>query len=152
MEKQIVIFQLEDEFYGIDIATVESIIKIPPITKMPHTPDFIEGVTNLRGRVLPVMDLRKRFGLSSHVSTKDSRIVVVSMSGMAVGMVVDGVSEVMTVMDSEIEPTPTMVTTVDSTFIIGIAKLEKHLVIMLDLEAVFSKQEMSVLHALPVEG
>jgi purine-binding chemotaxis protein CheW len=144
-----VIFELANEHYGVDISAVESIIKMQPITRMPHAPSFVEGVTNLRGKVLPVIDLRRRFDLPAQKDTKDSRIVVASMDGTEVGMVVDGVSEVLTIQDVEIEPTPYMVTTADSGFITGIARLDGRLVILLDLGAVLSVQEKSVLEALP---
>ena len=141
MERQLVIFELADEYYGIDIASVESIIKPQAITVVPHAPFFIEGVTNLRGKVVPVVDLRKRFSLPPEDATKDSRIVVVMITNLEVGMVVDGVSEVLTVADGSIEPPPPMVLSIDSTFITGIAKLEDKLVILLDLAKVLSVEE-----------
>jgi purine-binding chemotaxis protein CheW len=149
MDKQLVIFELADEHFGVDIASVESIIKMQAITRVPHAPQFVEGVTNLRGKVLPVIDLRSRFGLSSQENTKTSRIIVVSISGTNLGMVVDGVSEVLTVSDKEIEPAPTMVTTIDSDFITGIAKVNDRLVILLDLGAILSNQEQGELQLTP---
>jgi purine-binding chemotaxis protein CheW len=79
MENQIVIFELSSEYFGVEIAAVQSIIKIQPITKLPHTPSFVEGVTNLRGKVLPVIDLRKRFGVAARELDRNSRIIVVSL-------------------------------------------------------------------------
>jgi purine-binding chemotaxis protein CheW len=149
MELQLVIFELGEENYGVDISAVESIIKMQAITKVPHAPSFVEGVTNLRGKVLPVIDLRKRFGLPTREATKESRIVIVSIGETGMGMVVDGVSEVLTVNDAEIEPAPAMVMTVDSVFITGIAKLGGRLVILLDLSVVLSTQEKTALQALP---
>jgi purine-binding chemotaxis protein CheW len=151
MENQIVIFQLENEYYGVNISIVESIIKMQAITRMPHSPAFVEGVTNLRGKVLPVIDLRKRFSLPVQDLSKDSRIVVVAVGETEVGMIVDNVSEVLTIQDADIEPAPHLVTTVDSTFITGIAKLEGRLVILLDMEKILSTQEKSTLQALPAE-
>jgi purine-binding chemotaxis protein CheW len=141
MEKQLVVFELSNEQFGVEIATVESIIKMQPITKVPHAPAFIEGVTNLRGKVLPVVDLRKRFEMSQRETTKDSRIVVVSIGEIEMGMVVDGVSEVLTLNDADVEPTPRMVTTIESTFITGIAKVNDRLIILLDLAGVLSMDE-----------
>jgi len=141
MEQQLVIFELAKEFYGVDISTVEAIIKMQPITAVPHAPAFVEGVTNLRGAVLPVMDLRKRFGLSPQAETKDSRIVVVVMGGLKVGIVVDGVSEVLRVGEDSIEPPSPLVSTVDSEFITGIAKVAERLIILLDLSKVLSVQD-----------
>ena len=148
MEQQLVIFELANELYGVDIATVEGIIKMQAITAVPHAPAFVDGVTNLRGSVLPVIDLRKRFGLASRVATKDSRIVVAVMGNMKVGMTVDGVSEVLRVPMEAIEPPSPLVTTVETSFIKGIAKVAERLIILLDLSKVLSVQEQSQLPAL----
>ena len=149
MEQQLVIFELGGEKFGVNIAAVESIIKMQALTRVPHAPGFVEGVTNLRGTVLPVMDLRKRFGMEVQEASKETRIVVVNLDGIKVGMVVDSVSEVLTIDDKIIEPTPPMVSTVDSAFIVGIAKLEEQLVILLELEKVLSVKEKDRLEALP---
>jgi len=148
MEQQLVIFELSNEFYGVEIGTVEGIIKMQPITAVPHAPPFVEGVTNLRGTVLPVMDLRKRFGQPPQTATKDSRIVVAVMGTLKVGMVVDGVSEVLRVADDAIEPPSPLVTTVETTFIQGIAKVGERLIILLELSKVLSVQEQAQLPAL----
>ena len=149
MEQQLVIFELGGEKFGVNIAAVESIIKMQALTRVPHAPGFVEGVTNLRGTVLPVMDLRKRFGMEVQEASKETRIVVVNLDGIKVGMVVDSVSEVLTIDDKIIEPTPPMVSTVDSAFSVGIAKLEEQLVILLELEKVLSVKEKDRLEALP---
>ena len=148
MEEQLVVFDLANEHYGVDIAAVESIIKMQPITAVPRAPSFVEGVTNLRGTVLPVIDLRRRFGLPMEEETKETRIVVVEMSDATVGMVVDGVSEVLRVTDEAIEPPSPIVTTTDSAFITGIAKVEDRLIILLDLGKVLSTGEHAGLQAL----
>ncbi|MBM4423091.1 MAG: chemotaxis protein CheW [Chloroflexi bacterium] len=152
MEDQLVVFDLANEHYGLDIAAVEGIIKMQAITAVPRAPTFVEGVTNLRGKVLPVIDLRKRFGLPSNETTKDTRIVVVEMGGATVGIVVDGVSEVLRVNRDVIEPPSPIVTTVDSSFIRGIANLTERLVILLDLGKVLNTQEKVELRSLPVAG
>lgn len=146
MERQLVVFELANEHYGVDIAAVESIIKMQPITAVPQAPAFVEGITNLRGSVLPVMDLRKRFGLSgreqkTEITHDDKRIVVVSMDGMKIGMIVDAVSEVLRVQEEAIEPPPPMVTTINSVFITGIAKVGERLIILLDLARVLTVSE-----------
>ena len=150
MENQIVIFELGTEYFGVDIAAVQSIIKIQPITKLPHTPEFVEGVTNLRGKVLPVIDLRKRFGVAARELDKNSRIIVVSFEQNEVGMIVDEVSEVVTIPTGSVEAAPAIATSVDSAFIKGIAKLganegsaqqSARLVILLDLAQVLSTKE-----------
>jgi purine-binding chemotaxis protein CheW len=150
MEQQIVVFELASEHYGLDISTVEGIIKMQAITKMPQAPFYVEGITNLRGVVVPVMDLRRRFGLQPQEQTKDTRIVVVFMNNVKVGMIVDGVSQVQRIQDDTIEPPPPMVTTINSAFIKGIAKLENQLVILLDLSKVLSIEEKAELSGLPV--
>lgn len=152
MEFQLVVFELAKEHYGVDIASVESIIKMQAITVVPHAPAFVEGVTNLRGSVLPVIDLRKRFGLVQEETGKDSRIVVISIGGVKVGMIVDAVSEVLRVPEEAVEPPPPMVTSVDTAFITGIAKMDQRLVTLLDLGRVLSLQEQDGLQALPVAG
>ncbi len=138
MENQLVVFALADEYYGVDIGTVESIIKMQPITGVPRTASFVEGVTNLRGAVLPVIDLRKRFGLPAREDSKDTRIVVVEMNGETVGMVVDAVSEVLNVSDENVEPPPPMVSTVESSFVTGIARAGERLIILVDLNQVLN--------------
>ncbi|MHC1783253.1 MAG: chemotaxis protein CheW [Anaerolineaceae bacterium] len=145
MENQIVVFELNMESYGVDIAAVESIIKMQAITAMPQAPSFVEGVTNLRGKVLPVIDLRKRFGLPPRQMDRDSRIIVVNTGETGVGMIVDGVSEVLTISDGAVEAAPKITTTVDSSFITGIAKVDNRLVILLDLGKILSAEEQEKL-------
>ncbi len=155
MEQQLVVFELADEHYGVDIATVEGIIKMQEITVVPHAPSFVEGVTNLRGSALPMIDLRKRFDLPEAETTNHSRIVTVSINQLKVGIIVDGVSEVLMVSEDEIEPTPPLITTVDgdrngrNAFITGIAKIEERLIILLDLGQVLSVGELSELQSMP---
>ena len=143
MERQLVIFDLADEYYGVDIAAVDSIIETQTITAVPRSPEFVEGVTNLRGVVLPVIDLRKRFGLESSELTKQTRIVVVEIDGMAVGMVVDAVTEVIRIQEESIEALSPIITTVDSSFLTGVAKVDERLIILLDLKQILSSQEAS---------
>lgn len=145
MEEQLVVFELGNENYGLDISTVEGIIKMQSITKMPRAPEFVEGVTNLRGMVVPVIDLRKRFGMPALENNRDTRIVVVYLNRTKVGMVVDGVSEVLRIQQEAIEPTPPMVSTVDTTFIRGIAKMEGRLITLLDLSKVLSISELNTI-------
>ncbi len=113
MENQFVVFELGSENYGVSIASVESIIKMQAITKIPHSNDFVAGVTNLRGKVLPVVDLRRRFGLPPQEADKNNRIIIISVNEMEVGMIVDGVSEVLTIQDESVVPTPPITITVD---------------------------------------
>lgn len=152
MDNQIVVFELETEFFGVKIAAVESIIKMQPITRLPHTPTFVEGITNLRGKILPVIDLRKRFSLPPRETDKNSRIIVVVMNDTEVGITVDGVSEVLTLPEQSVEPAPSIATTVDSNFIAGVAKVEQRLIILLDLEKVLSTEEQNTLVNITTSG
>lgn len=150
MEKQLVIFELASEYYGIDIALVESIIKIQTITQLPKSPAYVRGVTNLRGSVLPVVDLRTRFAINSSEDTKQTRIIIVTMGVIKVGVVVDGVSEVLRVSDELIEPLPPMISSVNSAFLKGIVRLENRLIILLELGKVLDlteQQEVELLAA-----
>ena len=149
MERQLVIFNLADEYYGVDIAAVEGIVKMQAITAVPHAPRFVEGVTNLRGKVLPVIELRKRLGLTQGKETKDSRIVTVDVHGMKVGMVVDGVSEVLRVPEEAVEPPSPIVATDASAFITGIAKMDGRLILLLDLARVLTTDEQAQLAMMP---
>ena len=148
MEQQLVIFELAKEFYGINIAVVESIIKMQAITQLPHTPSYMKGVINLRGSVLPVIDLRTRFALEAREDTRQTRIIIVTMGSVKVGVVVDGVSEVLRVSDELIEPLPPMVNSVNSVFLKGIVRLENRLIILLELGKVLDLNEQQVLEAL----
>ena len=150
MEKQLVIFELASEYYGIDIALVESIIKIQTITQLPKSPAYVRGVTNLRGSVLPVIDLRTRFAINASEETKQTRIIIVTMGVIKVGVVVDGVSEVLRVSDELIEPLPPMISSVNSAFLKGIVRLENRLIILLELGKVLDlteQQEVELLTA-----
>ena len=115
------------------------------ITRLPHAPSFVEGITNLRGAVIPVVDLRKRFGLETQAPTRETRIVIANMGITKVGLVVDAVTEVIRVADEKIEPPPQMSVTINSAFIKNIAKLDNQLVIMLDLGRVLANEEKEML-------
>jgi purine-binding chemotaxis protein CheW len=120
---------------------VEGIVKMQEITRVPKAADYVEGITNLRGAVLPVIDLEKRFGIAPHERTRETRIVVVIMDKLKIGMIVGAVSEVLTIDDSVIEPAPAIVTTINSRFISGIARIDSRLVILLDLSLVLTEGE-----------
>ena len=151
MEQQLVIFELANESYGINIAVVESIIKMQAITQLPQTPAYVKGVTNLRGSVLPVIDLRTRFALEAKEDTRQTRIIIVTMGSIKVGVTVDGVSEVLRVSDDLIEPLPPMVNSVNSVFLKGIVRLENRLIILLELGKVLDLNEQQALEALALQ-
>jgi purine-binding chemotaxis protein CheW len=140
MDQQIVVFELHKEHYGVDIAAVEGIIKLQAITTVPCAPHYVEGVTNLRGKVLPVIDLRRRFGFPSVEATADTRIVIVQMGAHVVGVVVDGVSEVLPLDPTAVEPPTPVTTTTDSIFIKGIARMDGRLIILLDLDRIIEDE------------
>jgi purine-binding chemotaxis protein CheW len=140
-EEQLVVFTLANETYGIAISTVNEIIRMQDITEVPRTPDFVEGVINLRGRIVPVIDLRKRFGLEAAEATQASRIMVVELQGLTVGMIVDSVSEVLRLPTDSIEPTPAIASGVDSAYLKGVGKWDDRLIILLDIEKVLYQSE-----------
>lgn len=142
-EEQLVVFHLAGEVYGVDIGRVQEIIRMTAITSLPSAPEFVDGVINLRGRVIPVVDLKRRFGLEQPGSAKGSRIVVVDAGEHTIGMVVDAVSEVLRLPAGVVEPPSPVVTTLESDYIRGIAKLENRLIILLDLDRVLSWEERS---------
>jgi|SRR3972149_2097086 len=143
---QLVSFNLGDEEYGVEILKVQEINRMVHITRVPKAPHFVEGVINLRGKVIPIVDLRKRFGLPEKAPDRNTRIIVVETTGKTVGLIVDGVSEVLRLSSDTIEPPPPMVAGVDAEYIWGVGKLEDRLLILLDLGKVLAKetQELSV--------
>jgi purine-binding chemotaxis protein CheW len=137
-EEHLVVFLLANEAFGIEIHAVESIIKKQLITKVPHAQKFILGVTNLRGTVVPVVDLRERFALPMQEATRDTRIIVLNTESGKDGILVDEVTEVMRIPKSAISPTPMITTTVNSTFIKGIARTDDRLIILLDVNTILA--------------
>ena len=140
-EQQLVVFDLSTESYGVDIGAVREIIRLQDITKVPRTPEFVEGVINLRGKVIPVVDLRKRFGLPAGEESKENRIVVVDIGAQDIGVIVDAVTEVLRIDTGSVEPPSSVITTADSEYLLGIAKLDSRLIILLDLEQVLTEVE-----------
>ena len=141
-EFQVVLCQLGDECYGLDISAVYEIIRSQAPTAVPAAPGFVDGVINLRGRIIPVMDLASRFGMTRAAATKSSRIIVAGTSSMRVGLVVDAVTEVLMLSEDAVESTPDIVAGHDSAYIRGIAKLADQLVILLDLNALFRESAL----------
>ena len=139
VERQLVVFDLAGEVYGVSIETVREIIRMQAVTYVPDAPGFVEGVINLRGRVIPVVDLRKRFGLNVTEATAESRVVVVDIGGEDIGVIVDAVTEVLRIGEDSIEPTSSLVTTEDSYYIEVIAKVDDRLLILLDIERALGK-------------
>lgn len=146
-QRQLVVFDLGDEAYGVDIYQVREIIRVPDITRVPRTPDYVEGVINLRGGVIPVLNLRRRFDMGLEGASDDARIVIVELEDQLVGMRVDGVSEVLRIEGEQVEPPSPYIVNVDSQFVTGIARLDEQLVILLDLNRVLMRDEREQLQA-----
>ncbi len=150
-ELQLVVFKLAREEYGVDIAQVREIVRMQEITEVPQAPDFVEGIVNLRGQIIPIVDLRKRFGLYSEeeVSKDAKRIVVVNINGQLIGILVDGVSEILRIPTSQIEPPPPIVASgISAEYLRGVGKVNGRLVIILDLNKIFSTEEIDSLQKL----
>ena len=144
---QLVTFSIGSEEFGVDILKVIEIIRTMEITKVPKAPAFVEGVINLRGLVIPIIDLRRRFGLAEKAGDSDTRIIVIEINGMSVGFVVDSVSEVLRIPANTVEPAPPVVAGVDSDYISGVGKLEDRLLILLDLDKLLSADDLESLGA-----
>ena len=142
-------FTLVEEEYGIGILKIKEIIGLMAITTVPQTPQFVKGVINLRGKVIPVVDLRLRFGMDAIDYTERTCIIVVEVDGQAdtiqIGIVVDSVSEVLNIKEEEIEDTPTFGTKLNTDYILGMAKMEGGVKILLDIDKVLSLQEIAQL-------
>jgi len=142
-------FSLGDEEYGIGILKVKEIFGMMKITPVPQTPDFVKGVINLRGKVIPVIDLRLRFGMNENGYTERTCIVVVEIDGsgakLHIGVVVDSVSEVLNIKATDIEDTPSFGTTLKTDYILGMAKTGGAVKILLDIDSVLSNSEISLL-------
>lgn len=147
MHKQYVVFQLEDELYGVDIHQVTRIEKMMPLTRVPNAPPFVLGVCNLRGSVIPVIELKKRLGLPSHPD-ENAKVIIVNIGKQLVGMIIDASVDVTSLDSSEIEPSPSLVTGVDARFIQGVAKISNRLLIILDMERVLSVDQLNVLETM----
>ena len=144
---QLVSFHLAEETYGIEITKVREIILMGDITRIPHTPDFVKGLINLRSTVIPVVDLRIRFGLRETELTDDSRIMVVNVGAKTIGIVVDAVSEVLRVSNEQIAPPPATVAGLGREYLTGLVRLEEQLLILLDIEKLLGQEETTALEA-----
>lgn len=140
-EIQLVSFFVGDEEFGADILMVEEIIQMRPITRVPNAPHFVEGVINLRGRVIPIIDLRKRLNVGITEHTRKTRIIVVNVEGKITGFIVDTVSQVLRIPKHTIEPAPSIVAGIDSAYITGVSKLDDRLLILLDFRKILTIRE-----------
>jgi purine-binding chemotaxis protein CheW len=147
---QLVSFELEGEEFGIDILKVQEIIRMVTITKVPQAPNYAEGVINLRGNIIPVIDLRTLFAMSRRAYDKNSRIAVCAVGSAIIGLVVDSVSEVLRVPPSTLEKPPSAVTVDSSQYISGVVKLDNRLLLVLDISRLTA--EVSVEFAASAEA
>ncbi len=138
---QLVTFRMGNEEFALDILKVQEINRIVDITGVPKAPDFVKGVINLRGRVIPVVDIRKKFHLKIKAVTKETRIIVVNIMSKTIGLIVDSVSEVLRIDSNTIQPPPPLIAGLDSDYIKGVGKLDDRLIILLDIDKIFTTGE-----------
>jgi purine-binding chemotaxis protein CheW len=144
-ELQVVGFRIGDETFGVKIGSVREIVRVPEITSVPNAPDTIEGVINLRGKIIPVMDLRKRFGFSEIQQDKKNRILVVELENKLVGLIVNSASEVLKIPPSEIESPSSVFADSESSYVTGVGKLKGRLIILLDISKLLHRPEFKKL-------
>lgn len=145
---QLVSFNIGQEEFGVDILKVQEIIRMISVTHVPNSPYYVDGVINLRGKVIPIIDLRIRLGLPRKDHDKDTRIIVVELEGKIIGFVVDAVSEVLRIPKNITEPPPVLASGVDTSYITAVGKLEDRLLILLDLDKVLSTEEKKKLESM----
>ncbi len=145
---QLVSFRLAQEEYGIEITKVQEIILMGEITRVPQTPDYIKGLINLRSTVIPIVDLRLRFGLAQEEATDETRIMVVNVAGKTIGIIVDAVSEVLRISQEQIAPPPPTVAGLGREYLTGLVKLEQRLLILLDIDKILGSEDVGVVDAL----
>jgi purine-binding chemotaxis protein CheW len=135
---------LAEEEYGVEVLKVREIIRMPTITKMPNVLQYVEGIINLRGKVIPIISMRKRFGLVESENNSQTRIIIMDVAGSLTGFIVDGVSEVIRIHSSEIQPPPSMVLSggIGQEFITGVFNHAERLLIIMDVDRMFSNEEL----------
>jgi len=141
-ELHIVGFRIGRETFGVPIALVHEIVRVPEITAVPDSPVYVEGVINLRGKIISVIDLRKRFGEKEIVLSRKNRILVTEADGKLVGLIVDSASEVLKLPESEVDPPPPVFDAGDVNYVTGMGKLQGRLIILIDLTRVLQKGEL----------
>ena len=139
---QVVSFRLGDEEYGVNIMTVQEIILVGCITQVPEVPEHVLGVINLRGNVIPILNLRKRFGMADQQASDATRIVVMNLHGRTVGVVVDGVSEVLRLSHEDISPTPPSLVRAGKDYVTGLARRKERLLVLLDMARLLVGSEL----------
>ncbi|HEX2983811.1 MAG TPA: chemotaxis protein CheW [Ignavibacteriales bacterium] len=142
---QLVSFNIGAEEFGVDILQVQEINKLVQVTKVPNSPIFVEGVINLRGKVIPIVDLRTRLGMEKRTHDKNTRSIVVEIEGKTIGFVVDSVNEVLRIPKSITEAPPAIVAGIDANYITSVAKMEDRLLILLDLDKILTTEEKKLI-------
>ncbi len=148
IEGKFLTFVLGDEIYGIEILKAREIIGLMDITTVPQTPDYMKGVINLRGKVIPVIDLRTKFSMQEEEHTQETCVIVVEVNNTSIGIVVDSVSEVSDIRGEEIENAPKFGHEIDTSFIMGLGKAKDKIIILLDIDAVLSSEELEMVEEL----
>jgi purine-binding chemotaxis protein CheW len=147
-ELKVIVFQLKDEEYAVPVKDVKSIERMQHITRIPRTASFIKGVINLRGIVTPIVDLRSRFDIEETENTDATRIIIVSVGTIEAGLIVDAANDVIDLEESSIEPPPEVVGGVDAEYIQGVAKIDKRLLVLLDLFKVLNPEKLNAFKAI----
>ena len=148
-ENQYVVFKLGKEEFGIDIMNVKEIIPYQESVHVPNTPEFIEGVTNYRGNVIPVINLKRRFKIDAGEITKETRIIVINIDEKEIGFIVDEASQTLRLDDNQIDPTPDIISEVDRRYIIGVGKVNgDRLLILIDLKKILTDKEIDEIEML----
>lgn len=143
-----VVFHLDHEEYGVDIMKVNVIEKYQEIVKVPNSPEYIEGIINLRGEILPIFNLRKKFGLKEKPVDENTKIIVVFLGQMKVGFIVDSVSQIINIEDTQTEPAPRIVTGVNRRYIQSVAKVDERMIVLLDVDLMLEDEEKLSLGAI----
>jgi len=144
-EVKVIVFRLDTEEYGVEVQQVKSIERMEYITRVPNTPAFVKGVINLRGVIIPILDLRNRLGIEDKTYDESTRIIIVNVEEMEVGLIVDAANDVIDIPVNAIEPPPKVVGGVEAEYIRGVAKLANRLLILLNLDKVLNTEEMKQL-------
>ncbi|WP_352418842.1 chemotaxis protein CheW [Proteiniborus sp.] len=149
-ENQYVVFKLGKEEYGIDIMNVREIVQYQESVKVPNSPKFIEGIINFRGNVIPIVCLKKRFGMKDKATDANTRIIVINLNDKQIGFLVDEASQTIRLDDSNIDPTPDIITGIERKYITGVGKLDNRLIILIDLEKVLTEDEKDKINLLDI--
>ncbi|MBI3354685.1 MAG: chemotaxis protein CheW [Nitrospirae bacterium] len=145
---QFVVFKIGKELFGVGIDAIREIVRVPEVTEVPDAPHFLDGVINLRGRIVPVVDLRKRMGIQYADKTKATRVLITENSGSMVGLLVDAASEVIRIQPDAVDEPPEMISAIGVEYITGVAKLNERLIILLDIKKILNVGDMKKIAAL----